>query len=327
MGSIPGFVHRYTRILDALEVLRHYPDGLPLAQLADELRTPVDDLRTEILAYYTAEPAVAEHYRLPGIAWLSPSGEEEDPRTAEVIVLTEPGALAELGAARLTVQDMAGIWRAGRVLLDYEPNNEALASALEVLAAEWLEGPEADAEPGADQVATIRGAIEQRRRLRFRYERQWRPGISDREIDPYRLSRTSRGWELDAGPLDADGAPRTFLLANITSEVEVLSEHFAVPDGIERIIAANRAQLRVEVSLPQRVAWSVESQADASTPLRADEETVTDLVELSPPYPARLALILAPAMGEGMLMSHRELAPQINEHAARLLAHHGFAIP
>lgn len=327
MASVPGFVRRYTRILDALEILRYYPDGLPLGQLAAELGADVGDLRTEILAYYTAEPAASEHYQLPGIAWLSPSGQEDDPSTAEMIALTDPDALADLGVVRLTVEDMARIWRAGRLLLDYEPDNEVLDSALEVLANKWLEGPPADPEPGAEQVARIREAIEHRQRLRFRYARQWRPGVSDRGVDPYRLLRTSRGWELDAGPLDAAGAPRTFLLANIVSDVEVLPESFTVPDGIEQIIAENRARIRVEVSLPQRVAWAVGSQADAAAPLNADADTVTEVVQLSPPYAARLALILAPAMGAGMLMSHRELAPQINQHAARLLAHHGFAIP
>ena len=327
MTDVPSFVHRYTRILDALEILQHHPDGLPLQHLAAELGTSADDLRTEILAYYTAEPASSEHYRLPGIAWLSPSGEEDDPHTADVIAVTEPTALAGLGVARLTVHEIAEIWRAGRLLLDYEPDNDVLASALQVLADKWLQGSSADAEPGAEHVAAIRRAIDERQRLRFRYARQWRPGVSDREIDPYRLLRTSRGWELDAGPLDAAGAPRTFLLANIVSEVEVLPEQFAVPDDVERIIAENRARIEVEVSLPQRVAWAVESQADSASPLRADAETVAGVVELSPPYAARLALILAPAMGAGMLMTHRELAPQIQAHAARLLAHHGFAIP
>lgn len=326
MAKVPAFVYRYTRILDVLEVLQHYPDGLPLAQLAEELGAKVDELRTEILAYYNAEPAVLTDHWLPRIAWLSPSGEDDDPHTAEVIVLTEPTALAELGVARLTAKEMAGIWRAGSALLEYEPDNEVLAAALDVLAEQWLEGSKVEAEQGSDQVAAIREGIDQRRRLRFDYARAWRPGVSQRVVDPYRLSRTTRGWELDAGPLDEEGQPRTFLLANIASDVAVLAEQFERPAGIEQIIAANRAQLPVEVALPQRVAWAVESQADASRPLRADEETLTSLVELSPPYAARLMLILAPAMGEGMLMTHRELAPQINANAERLLRHHGFPI-
>ena len=112
-ATVPGYVRRYTRVLRALEVLWYYPEGLPLVQLAEELGAKPSDLREEILAYYTAEPAAAAGYRLPGIGWISPTGEEVDPGTAEVVVLTDPGALAELGVVRLTPDEMATIWRAG----------------------------------------------------------------------------------------------------------------------------------------------------------------------------------------------------------------------
>jgi proteasome accessory factor C len=325
-ATLPGYVHRYTRILRALEVLSYYPDGLPLAQLAAELGATPADLREEILAYYTAEPAAGAGYRLPGVGWVSPTGEEVDPEVAEIVVLTDPQALADLGAVRLTTEQMAGVWRAGRILAEYEPDNQVLEQALDVLAEGWLGGPLAESDPGAGLVAQIRDAIKHRHQLRFTYAREFRPGIATRTVHPYRLICTHRGWELDAGPLDAEGLPRTFLLGNV-SDLEVLDEGFEVPAGVDAILAANRAQVRVELSLPQRSAWGVDTQADRVDVLRSDADTVAVRAELSPPYARRLALILAPTMGQGMLIDHREFAGQIREVAQRLLAHHGFPIP
>ena len=76
-----------------------------------------------------------------------PIGEEDDPATAEIVVLTDPQALAELGVVRMSTNDMAAIWRAGRILAEYEPDNEVLAQALDVLARDWLHGPSAERRP------------------------------------------------------------------------------------------------------------------------------------------------------------------------------------
>ncbi len=324
--SVPGYVQRYTRILRALDVLAYYPDGLPLRQLADELGATTKDLRDEILAYYTAEPAAPGAYRLPGLAWVSPSGEEDDPATAEVVMLTDRAALAELGVVRMSTNEMAAIWRAGRILAEYEPDNEVLAQALDVLARDWLHGPSASVDPGSEHVSRIRDAIDARQRLEITYQREWRPGGSTRVVEPYRLLHTNGGWELDAGGLDDAGEPRTFLLANM-SDVTALPERFELPEGIGAILDRHRAQLRVEVSLPQRTAWAAATLADRMSPIREDSETVTVAVDLSPPYARRLALILAPTMGAGMLMDHLELAEPIRESGARLLLHHGFDLP
>jgi len=322
-SGVPGYVRRYTRVLRALEVLAYYPDGLPLQQLAEELGTTPDALRTEILAYYLAEPASGAGAPMPGVGWLSPSGTEDDPALAELVVLTNPQALADLGVVRMTVDEMATVWRAGRILASYEPDNEVLAEALDVLGEGWFDGPAAEAEPGAELVSVVRAAIEGRQRISMTYAREWRPGITERVVDPYRLICTSRGWELDAGPLDDTGDPRTFLLANV-QDLHPLAETFEPPAGILATLDEHRARLRVEVSLPQRLSWGADSQADSVEVVRSDEETTTLRVTLSPPYGARLALIMAPALGDGMLMTERQLGPQVGAFASRLLEHHGF---
>jgi proteasome accessory factor C len=326
MAGVPGYVRRYTRILRALQVLSYYPDGLPMSQLAEELGVEPDELRAEILTYYTAQPAAASVYTLPGIGWVTPNGEDEDPWTAEVVVLTDPKALEDLGVVRMSTREMAEVWRAGRILAEYEPENQTLKDALDVLADGWLAGPRAEQDPASAMVAVLRKAKSEQRRVRFRYAREWEPGISTRTVDPYRLIHTNRGWELDAGPLDEEGNSRTFLLHNI-SEVEVLDQSFEMPQEVKAILDRNRARVEVELSLPQRSAWGADTQADRIEVVRSDPDTVTLLVELSPPYARRLALILAPTMGEGMLMSHRDLAPAVQEVAHRLSAHHGFPLP
>ena len=201
-----------------------------------------------------------------------------------------------------------------------------LAQALDVLARDWLHGPSATVDAGSEHVAPIRDAIASSQRLQIAYQREWRPGGSTRVVEPYRLLHTTPG--LGAGRRSAGRRrrARTFLLANM-SNIAALPERFVLPDGIGRVLEQHRSQVRVEVSLPQRTSWAAATFADRVSPRREDQETVTVAVDLSPPYARRLALILAPTMGEGMLMDHLELAQPIRENGSRLLRHHGFDLP
>lgn len=330
MSKLPGYVRRYTRILEALRILADHQDGLPLAQLASELGADAGELREELLAYYTAEPAagIGVGQRLPGIDWLTSGGEEEDPNTAEIVVLTDLQAFEGMGAVRYSPAELAAVWRTGRLLAQYEPENSVLADALERLAQEWLDGASPDADPGAEYLQELRKAIAKGQQVRITYSRQWRPGVYERVVDPYRLTSTARGWELDAGPLDGGGEPRIYLLSNIR-ELARLKSSFTVPEGIDDIIDNHRSVAEVTVVLPQQTAWSAMRLADRSDRVRGDDDMVTLKLYLSPPVVRRLAMVLAPAMGDCWIdgPGREERTEQVHSLARRLLAHHDLQLP
>ena len=330
MAKLPGYVHRYTRILEALRILADHEDGLPLSQLADELGVEPNKLREELLAYYTAEPAagIGIGQRLPGIDWLTAGGEEEDPNTAEIVVLTDLQAFDGMGAVRYSPAELAAVWRTGRLLAQYEPENTVLATALDRLAKEWLDGASPEADPGSEHLQDLRKAIAKRQQVQITYSRQWRPGVVTRVVDPYRLTSTARGWELDAGPLDSDGAPRIYLLSNIR-ELQRRKTTFEVPDGIDDVISDHRSVAEVTVVLPQQTAWSAQRLADRVDRVRGDDDMVTMKLYLSPPVVRRLAMVLAPAMGDGWIdgPGRDERTEQVHSLARRLLAHHDLELP
>jgi proteasome accessory factor C len=325
-ARLPGYVLRYRRILDALAILARSPDGLPLTELAAELGTDAATLREEILVYYTTDPGDGAGAWLPGIDWINRLGEQEDPATAEWVVLTDPAAVAHLGSVRMTADQVAALWERGRRALEQQPDDHDLATAVDKLAAELLGVAEVPVEPGSGHVAALRSAAAQHRPVRIGYRRDWEPGSYERVVHPYRLSHTSQGWELDAGPLDANGRVRTYLLRNIAS-LEVLAGAFEEPAGIADVIAADRAPVRVRFLLPQRAVWSVDELSAHAQVLSEDAEDAEVLVHLRQPYAARAALVLAPAHGAGSLLDHLELEDGVRAFARRLLAHHGFDLP
>ena len=89
------------------------------------------------------------------------------------------------------------------------------------------------------------------------YSRAWSQGVATRTIEPYRLVQTRRGWEVDAGPPEADGALRTFLLSNIRA-AEVLDDTFDLPADLSVKLAAQRPTTSVRVSLPHDARWAAD---------------------------------------------------------------------
>ena len=76
-------------------------------------------------------------------------------------------------------------------------------------------------------------------KVRIVYSRAWFEGVTERTIEPYRLVKTRRGWEVDAGPPDSEGRLRTFLLPHIR-ECDVLDETFEPPADLDDLLAAQR---------------------------------------------------------------------------------------
>ena len=202
---VARFAERIGILTDALTILEFHPAGLPLAHLASELETTAESLRQTLLAYYVADVAEQADFRLPVIEFVGGDG-DDDPARAEVVRVVSPDPERELGVEHLTAEQLGALHSAGSDLVELEPDNEVLRSALDAFEASlWPVEVTDAAGSGAKIAAELNRAAQERRRLRIVYSRTWHPGTSERIVEPYRVIRTRRGWEVDAGPADDAG--------------------------------------------------------------------------------------------------------------------------
>jgi proteasome accessory factor C len=313
----------FTRIQRTLAILSQYPDGLSLDDLADELGVAVAQLRREILQYYGTD--IDSRYlmglqRHEVIEFVSADGAEADPHLAPVVRLASDAPESELGVRYIRADQLAVLYDAGRSLLDVEPDNEALASAVDRLGRTFLAAGGADPEPDGTP-ALLRSAIESRTPLRIEYSREWRPGVGNRVVHPYALHRTRRGWELDAGPLDG-GRARTFIVSRIRS-AEPLTGEFARPPGIEAILHSERQETRVELSLPQGSHWAADRFAERTEVIDADADDLTLAAWFLPPVAERVGLVLLIAGRAAFVVDPPGLGDAAAGLARSLRRHHG----
>ena len=202
----PKYVERISRLPGVFEHLLAHPDGMALRQLADDFHVDPDVLREDLLAFYAADvaPDLLLGLMRPGVLeFLGPDGDDEDPLAAEIVKISDPRSIDELGVEHVDASELALIYTAATSLLDVEPDNADLAAAIDALSETMLGD---DAPDGAGPAPWNRLlepiADGQRRRVRVDivYSRAWEVGVSRRTIEPYRLVRTRRGWEVDAGP-------------------------------------------------------------------------------------------------------------------------------
>lgn len=334
MAGPPRYVARVARLPLVLERLVAHPDGLPLATLAAEFGVPADELRVDLMAFYTADvdselllgltrPAVLE--------FLGPDGDTADPNEAEVVRIIDPSPTSELGVEYVDASALGLVYTAARALLDIEPDNEDLAEAIAVLT-ETMGVPLEDQPPASDgpvreipqwnrPLVPLQQAQAARRRVRISYSRAWRPGAGERVIEPYRLVQTRRGWEVDAGPIDEQGQMRTYLLSNIRG-VEVLDSTFEVPDELPRRLAAQRRRTPVDVVMPHSGRWAADMYAEDVEVLQADEESVKVRLGLLPPLEQRVGMLLLAVGPDAFVTEPRELENAGAMLAEELLAHH-----
>jgi predicted DNA-binding transcriptional regulator YafY len=185
----------------------------------------------------------------------------------------------------------------------------------------WPVATPADAGLGADLAAELHRAAQERRRVRIVYARTWQPGTAERIVEPYRVLRTRRGWEVDAGPVDDAGRIRTYLVSGI-GELSVLDEAFERPPDVDELIARQRASVTVELVVPQTGRWAVERFAESVALLADDEESVKVRAALLPPVEQRVGLILICAGPEAFVTAPRSMLDAGADLARRLLDHH-----
>lgn len=329
MTGTPKFVTRIARLPDVFAHLVAHPDGLRLRDLARTFEIEPDTLREDLLAFYTADvgPEMLMGLTRPGVLeFLGPDGNEDDPTDAEIVRISDPRNIDELGVERVDASEVALIYTAATSLLDIEPDNADLEAAVDVLA-ETMLGEQTDAAAGPAPWNRLLEPIAQAERDRVRvdvvYSRAWEAGVSERSIEPYRLVRTRRGWEVDAGPLDDDGRMRTFLLSNIRAAQVRGGDTFDLPDELPRLLEEQRRTTLVRVELPQSGRWAADMYAERVEVIDDRELDVELELELLPPLRHRLGLLMLAAGPAARVLEpielvdcHRGLAQTLHDHFA-----------
>jgi predicted DNA-binding transcriptional regulator YafY len=325
--STPQYVRRFDRVTRALNELSMHAGGLPIATLADQLGTDAETLRAELRAYFRADvdPAFSPHaIRQTSIRFHDADGADTEPAVAE-FVSASPRPTEEVGADYVTVGELARIYRAGQDLLAVEPANAALEGALNALTATVLAGLGASRSTWlAGLAASVGEALRSRRRMELTYARAWQPGVRTHVVEPYRLVRTRRGWELDAGFVEDDafdGRVGTFLLSGVRSAM-VLEAGFDRPADADQLIAANRRTTAVDLVTPQDSRWVVDRFSESVEVLGADEDMIRMRAHLLPPVEPRLGLLLLVAGPDTWVNTPTNLRDAGIDLARDLLAHY-----
>lgn len=319
--ATPGYVARIARLPRVLATLADHTEGLPLASLAAAEGIKEAELREDLLAYFTADPMwTLGLSRPPTLEFLGPDGSEEDPNLAEVVrVVAETD---DLGVEMLDADELALIHTAATALLELQPDDTDLAGAVDVLTETMLGTP---VEPrrtwGGELLGLLREAIAEQRRVRIDYSRAWHAGVTTREIEPFRLVQTRRGWEVDAGPVGDDGSLRTFLLSNVR-RAEALDDTFELPVDLEALLVEQRELCRVRMQLPHDARWAADMYAESVEVVEEDESTFTAELALLEPVGWRVGLLTLVAGEETRVLEPVDLINAGPELARELLAHH-----
>jgi proteasome accessory factor C len=317
------YVQRIARLPQVFEILAGHPDGLPIADLAALVDVPVEELREDLLAFYTADVGtLLLGLSRPNVLEFVGSDGDDDPTTAEVVRIVDERP-TELGVEYVDASELALVYTAAQSLLELEPDDEDLKGAVRVLTETMLGDPVRPRAPASwnAPLEALEDAVTGHRRVRIVYSRTWREGVTEREIEPFMLVQTRRGWEVDAGPVQPDGSIRTFLVSNIRSH-EVLDEEFTLPSDVGDLLDAQRATTRVRVRIPHPARWAADFYAEKVAIVADDELTATLDLDLLPPVRARIGLLLLVAGPDAQVVDPAALVSAGPELAHDLLAHH-----
>lgn len=328
--AVPSYVRRIARLLDVFDRLQAYPDGVPLAALAEECGIDPDELREDLLAYYAADPGVwLGLTRRRVLEWTGsdtdPDADEAEPTSALVVRLVEEPH--DLGVDYLDAGELALIHAAASAALDLQaPGDDPDLEAAVSVIAETLMGDGASSLEGSGWrppcLEQLQQASAQRRKVRIRYSRQWEAGVLERTIEPWRLVQTTvRGWEVDAGPVAPNGRLRTYLVSNVR-DAWVLDEPFTVPTNAEKLLAAQRTTTRVRIHMPHRARWVLDEYAESSVVVADTADGFTVDVELLEPVGWRVGLITLAAGQDTRVLRPTGLLGEGPRLAERLLTHH-----
>jgi proteasome accessory factor C len=318
------FVDRVAQLPRLLQALWYHPEGMRIDDLAAEFGVTPDNVRETLLAYYRADLAEYDSdllYRADVLEFFGGSEDSELVSEAPMVRLVAADPTQEIGVSYTTVAELARLYRAGRDRLQLEPDNEVLASAVDKLAAGLLPAvqPSAPHRP-VTRPPQFRKAVVERRKVRITYARAWRPGVTERVIEPYQMVRTRRGWEIDAGPVQDNGRLRTFLLTGV-QHFNVLADTFDTPENLTVLLEQQRHLTPVELTIPYDARWAVEKYAEKVETVSEDETMITVRAQLLEPVEERVGLIML-AAGPGAASGTERTREATRRLATALLTHH-----
>lgn len=318
------YARRVARLPAVFELLAAHPDGLSVADLAGQLGIPGEELREDLLAFFCADTGgLLGLSRPPVLEFVGTDGDDEDPATAEVVRIVDERPAEELGVEYVDAGELALVFTAARAMLDIDPGDSDLAGAVAVLT-ETMFGT--DTEPAQARtwelpLEPLQDAVQQHRTAHIVYSRSWLPGVVERDIDPYRLVQTRRGWEVDAGPPDEQGRLRTYLLSNVRS-VRLGDASFEPPADLGRRLAGQRQTATVQVRVPHTGRWAADMYAEEVTVVGEDESSVTLELAMLPPVAQRVGLLILAAGDDTVVIDDPALLQASLRLADELLAHH-----
>jgi predicted DNA-binding transcriptional regulator YafY len=322
MADAPRYAQRVARLPDVFALLAAHPDGLPLVDLAARLGIPAPELRADLLAFFSADLGGLLGLTRPSVLeFLGPDGGDADPNEADVVRIVDERPTEELGVEYVDAATLGLVYNAALALQEIDPDDPHLQGALDVLAETMIGQPietEAAARSGLEQ---LQDAARDHHRLRIVYSRAWTEGVIERTVDPYRLVQTKRGWEIDAGPPDEDGALRTYLLSNLRS-FEVLEETYETPVDLAARLEAQRTTRTVRVRVPHGSRWVADVYAEQVRLVTDGEDDVTLDLDLLPPVERRVGLLLLTAGPDASVVDPPGMVTALGEVARELLAHH-----
>ncbi|MCU0300601.1 MAG: WYL domain-containing protein [Candidatus Nanopelagicales bacterium] len=248
-------------------------------------------------------------------------GPEPAPADDDVVRFWSTMRGQDLGLTHTDAATLGPLLAAADQLRSLEPDNLDLAAAVDTLRATLMRATAGRAAYRSRLAAVLQRAAQQRRAVRIAYASAWTPRVGERVIHPYRVVSTSRGYEVDAGPLDEQRRPRTFLLSGI-SQLRVLDEHFTVPEGAAAAMERNRELTPVSGVARHRRMWAVRHWAERVDQGPADAEDVTFTAWVLPPVAERVAVMCLVA-GAGTDLDDAALDAAVRQRARALLEHHG----
>ncbi len=309
-------------ILGAVHLLEEHGE-LSIGRLALLLGVTQEQLRAEIEAFNDIESAafVADPlFEFEFVEDIADHDRPPLPSPGDRVHFSHGMGGGDLGLRHLDAGVLGPLQAAGYQLACLEPGNMELAAALDILSTAMLGGAFAASQVRMRQVGFWCQAATSCRAVRMTYSNVWTPRIRTRVVHPYQVMSTARGFELDAGPLDAAGAPRTFLLDRVAS-VELLAETFSRPPRLSGVLDAHRQLTRVTGYTPHCGMWAIRHWSERIAETFVDSHGVVFEAWLLPPVRERVDLMLLLA-GPEADVDDPVLSAGRAARARQLMAHH-----